>query len=396
MSQFLTAWQSFFHKSTDASAEYAEAAGLSVLATAVVGHRTLDIGTGLSPCLFILITGPSSVARKSTSVRLARKLVETVMPDRVGPSDFTSEGLFRALERKDANGKSRSKLTLFADEYGSDLARMEAYATTMQADMCKIYDGESIEIARSKLVIVIPRPRVTFIGAGAYAMFRKYFNVRDWESGYMMRFIFVSPWTFMPPKATQPQFDHAAFGACTNALEHLIQSLHQPPANAHGHASMVLSAQARQMFEHYSAWCLAEAQRAKAEGRDTDGLQELYVSRFTQNLLKVAMLYQIDNDPTDLNIQGPAMQKAIKFMMNSWASFLEMLLQTGASVHGIAEKIVGVLRVTPGYTLAIPSLYGFLSEQEQRLFPEALQRLRTSCRVSLIQTPTGQAVRVNR
>jgi hypothetical protein len=214
MSRFLKPWRDFFLAATDAPHEFCEAAGLMCLANVSIGRRELDVGRGTRPNLFMMLVGDSSVARKSTSVSFAKLMTEAVECDRVGPRDYTVEALLKWMSVKDpATNKGRNKVALFAEEFGSDLARMEAYASTMPTDFCALYDGDSFEKIRvgSAQPLVIDRPRVNLFAAAAYQMLSTYLKPKDWLNGYLMRFVYVAPGSARPKNYVTPPWPKAEF-----------------------------------------------------------------------------------------------------------------------------------------------------------------------------------------
>lgn len=320
MSRFLSHWRTFFWKATDASAEYCEGAGLMALSSIALARRSLDRGRGLAPNLFIMHAGDSSVARKSTSVNLCKLLVDRVDPQRVGPRDYTVEGLLKWMttEKDPTTGKSRNKVVLFAEEFGSDLARIEAYGSTTFSDFCALYDGNTFEKVRAKAPpIIVEKPRVNLFAASAYQMLATYLKTRDWLSGYMMRFIYVTPVTSRPKFTLEPPFPKTEFEAAVVAAKVLRDDL------ARHYRTLKLTAPAQQLFEQW-----AQAVELHTAGLDDNSIAHTYVARFVVNVQKMALLYQLDLDP-DSDITLPAAQQAIDFASSvCWPSFLNVHQRT--------------------------------------------------------------------
>lgn len=318
MSRFFDPWRRFFLKATDASFEYCEAAGLMALSSVALGRRSLALGRGLQPNLFMMLAGESSVARKSTSVSFARMLLDEVDPNRVGPRDYTVEGLLKWMMEKDpATGKSKNKVALFAEEFGSDLARANAYGPTMTADFCALYDGATFEKARAKAgTFRIDKPRVNLFAASAFHMLSNYLQTKDWLSGYMMRFLYVVPTSTRPAFTLAPSWPKVEFDAAVVAMKVLRDDLKR------SYLTMGLDPQARQVF---SAWAASVTQYAQAVQNEAFFI---YCSRFIVNVQKLALLYQLDIDPT-VDISLPAAQQAISFAANvCWPSFVTTFQKT--------------------------------------------------------------------
>lgn len=320
MSRFIAPFRQFFLRATDAPFEYGEAAALMTLASITVGRRELDYGSGIRPNLFLMLAGDSSVARKSTSVSFAKKLLKEVDEHRVGPRDYTTEGLLKWMQDKDpTTQKTRNKVTLFAEEFGSDLARMEAYAGTMATDFCALYDGESFEKVRAKTgTFRVERPRVNLFAACAYPLLKRYVRPRDWMGGFFMRFLFVAPNHLRPTYPIAPPFPYPDYQYTLVALKALRDDL---KASAATHAHLRLDPAAEQVF---ASIMVQLAQFAKALGP----VPQTYLARFGTNLLKLALLYQVDMDPFSW-VSALAVQQAVHFSMQvCWPSFSETYRQT--------------------------------------------------------------------
>ncbi len=302
-------WRTFFSQATDAPAVYGEGAGLMVLSTLALGHRWVDLGEGIPPNLYMLLTGDSTIARKSTGVRFARKAVEELAPDLVGPKDYTMEGLYKWMQTKDSTtGKGRNKVGLFAEEWGSDLARSEAYGGTMREDMCMLYDGDDFSKVRAKSdSITILRPRVNLFGGVAYRLLAQYCSRRDWDTGFFMRFLFVTPIVMRETTDLPPKFPRAQW---LFAIQQLGQLYDAWKANPFG---LALSPSAA---AHYAGFMRSIPLKVGEEGA-----APIYVQRLGPNILKLALLYQLDVDPC-ADISVDAMANACNFVAYClWDSF---------------------------------------------------------------------------
>lgn len=321
MSRFIAPFRQFFLKATDAPLEYGEGAALATLASITVGRRELDYGSGIRPNLFLMLAGDSSAPRKSTSVGYAKKLVLDVDDQRVGPRDYTVEGLLKWMQEKDpATKKTRNRVTLFAEEFGSDLARMEAYATTMSSDFCALYDGETFEKVRAKSgSFRIERPRVNLFAACAFPMLRRYVKPRDWLNGFFMRFMFITPVNgYRNPYPIAPKFPYPEYSACVTALKTLRDDL---KTSAGSFAKLSLDQNAEAYYAHVMA-------QFQAFARTLGPVPQTYLARFGVNILKLSLLYQVDIDPHS-HVTTLAVQQAAQLAANvCWPAFVETYKQT--------------------------------------------------------------------
>lgn len=341
MSRFLANWRTFFLKATDASYEYCEAAGLMALSSMALGRRSLDVGRGLQPNLFMMLAGDSSIARKSTSVGLCKALIDRVDPIRVGPRDYTVEGLLKwmASEKDPATGKSRNKVVLFAEEFGSDLARIEAYGGTTTADFCALYDGGTFEKVRAKAApLIVDKPRVNLFAAAAYQMLQTYLRTRDWLSGYMMRFIYVAPVSLRPRFTLPPSWPSNEFEAAVVSAKVLKDDLTKK------YMKLGLDPVARRMFEQWS-----QSVEMYTQAMPDSVIMHTYTGRFLVNAQKLALLYQLDIDPF-APIGPAAAQLAIDFASNiCWPSFAHVQsVTTLDDFTTTARTVMQFIKAFPG------------------------------------------------
>lgn len=275
------------------------------LSTIALGRRWLN--TGIHPNIYFLLVGPSSRDRKSTSIGLAMKMIEYVLPDRIGPSDFTPEGLLFRM-RKKAGIKPRNKMIIALSEFGQHLAASQkSYGGGLGALMCQLYDGETIERARSgKKTLQVVSPRLNMFGGCAYGMLEKYCSPVDWEGGFFARMCFIKaedkartayPSIPVPIKAMED--------ACKASLLDLSNELKANPGE------MALSPLALQAYE---------AAVHSIPDLSGDVAVVAQRERLLNAIPRFALLYQIDEDPSK-PIQPAAMDKAITFAMKAWVTF---------------------------------------------------------------------------
>lgn len=320
MSRFIAPFRQFFLKATDAPLEYGEAVALMTLASIAVGRRELDYGSGIRPNLFLMLAGPSSAPRKSTSVAFSKKFLKDVDEERVGPRDYTVEGLLKWMQEKDPQTKkTRNKVSLFAEEFGSDLARMEQYAGTMATDFCALYDGESFEKVRAKSGFFrVEKPRVNLFAACAYPMLKRYVKPRDWMNGFLMRFLFVVPAQYRNQYPIAPPFPAPDYSNASTALKTLRDDL---KSSASSYAKLRLD----QNAEAYYASVMAQL---NAVAQQLGPTPQTYLARFGPNILKLSLLYQLDIDPYSW-VTAQAVHLAATFALGTcWPSFMETYKQT--------------------------------------------------------------------
>lgn len=305
MSRFLAAYEDLFAKSTDAPVEFGHAGGLAVLSTIALGRRWMDRGSEtIHPNLFMLLCADSSKDRKSTSVKLAANLIRSEERSRLGPDNFTPEGLFTFMF------KGHKELLLPIGEFGVFLSHASGHSKGLYAEMCNLYDGQDIVKARSKGDDTIERPLVTLFGGVAYGMLEKYMDPKAWDAGFYPRMLWVTPITRRPPFIIVPETPYTEQKIVWRNLKQLISDL-QTTMDTCGKMTLAKGAD-----KDYEAFAESLVSDEKQEDATVNAQRE----RLKNIVWKLAMLYQIDIDPNS-EISIAAMDSAYAFAKTSWISF---------------------------------------------------------------------------
>ena len=295
MSRFMGHWRNYFAAATDAPYAFGEAAGLMALSALSLGHRELKVGRGISPNLFMLLVGDSTVARKSTCVRFTRWLLDAVAPHLIGPSDYTMEGLYKWMQRIDPDTQQKQqRLCLINEEFGQVMSRAGAngYNANFRGDMCSLYDGEDITKTRSGAAhIDVKRPRVSMFGGASYGFLGQTCSKDDWLSGFMVRFLFVAPAGMRPTFANYPEDPATEFALAVQTLS----SIYAEMKHTTGTALPFSKPAATAIADFVNGRMEKVMEEAVTEQEKTIG--PTYVQRYSLNIRKLALLYQIDRDP---------------------------------------------------------------------------------------------------
>lgn len=301
MSRFLARYVDYFQKRTDAPIEFGEATGLMALSTLALGRRWLSSGDNLN--IFMLLVGPSSRDRKTTAIDIVMDLIEETEPKRIGPGEFSPEGLLFHM-RKKRGLPSRNRLIISMPEFGNALALMQRqYAQGTGALFCQLYDGSTIVKAKSgKRPITVVRPQVSLLGGAAYAMLEKYTAPVDWEGGFFARMLFIAGETRPQLYDDKPNMPTGERDITRMALVDLQQELEG------NQKSMSLSDEAREVFKQWRK----SLPMLNSDANPNNIAALANIERLVNTTIKVAALYQIDLSPS-LVIGVPAMEKALKF-----------------------------------------------------------------------------------
>lgn len=323
MSRFLGPYMSYVAQHTDAPVEFGHAAGLMCLSGITIGRRWLM--NGLHPNLFMLLVGPSSRDRKSKSIELGIDILEDVEPQRIGPSDFTMEGILNAMRTTKDGDPEVARMVIPIPEFGAYLAQgKKSYMMGSSAILCQLYDGDTVKRQRAKDMLVVKKPRVSLIGGCAHGMLEAYVEKLDWEGGFFARMMFVlgktktHEYTALPPK------NSAARDVVRAALRDLANQLHAYPT-AHP-----IDQTAQQIYDNHVR---------TIPDRGGDSATVAQRERLLNSIPKLALLYQIDANP-QVPIGPDAMQAAINFSQHAWASFVYAYgLSAGSHASKLMKKI---------------------------------------------------------
>lgn len=323
MSRFLVPYAQYVAQRTDAPVEFGHAAGLMCLSGVAIGRRWLS--NGLHPNLFMLLVGPSSRDRKSTSINLGMEILEDVEPQRMGPGDFTMEGLLNQMRTTKDSDPEKSRCVIPIPEFGTYLAQgKKSYMIGGSTLLCQLYDGDTVIRARAKDQIVVKNPRVCVIGGCAHGMLEKYVETVDWEGGFFARMMFVLGKTKLADFSAKPPENPSARDAVRAALRDLSNELKAFP----GVHPMDMAA-----MHAYDTYVRS------IPDRTGDPATVAQRERLLNTISKLALLYQIDDNPSSpIGLQ--AMTNAIAFSMHCWESFKYAYgLSSGTYLNKLARKL---------------------------------------------------------
>lgn len=314
------------------------------LSGVTLGRRWISRGaSGIKPNIYMMLVGDSSVARKSTSVTMSKRSLSEVDEHRVGPVDYTMEGLVRWMTQKNPEtNKSRNRVVLYAEEFGSDLARMEAYAKTVMGDLCRLYDGESFTKVRAHgPEVTLDKPRVSMFAACAYDMLSRHLSFKDWSNGFLMRYLFVAPQVMRPKTALTPPHPEHEWKEAVLGLKVLRDDLMR-------HTSPIeIDYAGESIFTQFSVFIDQQVAALSY-------IQQVYAQRFLTSVLKLSLLFQTDLDPF-MPIGEQAMRAATKFGYEEcWPSFMATVEKTTSTdFQSLHQQVVRLLMVQPASKRAL-------------------------------------------
>lgn len=289
---FVGDWIRFASTCTDAPHEYHEVMALVLLAavTPQVKARVKFWPHGLRTNLYVLLLGPSTTWRKSTATDHARRLLQRVAPQVIGPDKATPEGFGEQLSKR--NGTT---MLMYVDEFTGLLADLhhKPYMAGLSELLLKAYDGRDHRYARHSKRTKggqreadedrIEDPHLSFVGGATPTIFEPGGLTRkDLESGLLPRFAISMPLT-KPPRlglANVGEFD----ADDTHALDALTERLRRVWLWCDGPARRVEFAPGT--LEALDAFAADTERRAAL----LDGGARAMLERTSAMVVKVAML----------------------------------------------------------------------------------------------------------
>ena len=157
-------------------------------------------------------------------------------------------------------------------------------------------------------MMVIKKPRLSLIGACAYAMIEEYGSPKDWSNGFFSRMLWVAPNYNRPTFGSEPTPPPHLKKTAVKRLDSLNKYLASSPAK-----KLSVDPAADPIYDQFAGWL-------SHQFNETDLVRGAYAARLLTSVWKVALLYQIDDDP-DRQVSAAAVSRATMFARDCWNSF---------------------------------------------------------------------------
>lgn len=184
---FIERYKEWAVSRTDAPQEFHTGGALMALSTAlsdrlVVGTKFGDV----RPNLWIILLSDSTIARKTTSMRLSLEISDGAGVDSLLATDGSIEGLLTELSARD-----NLPSVFVRDEFTSLVAgvKKKDYMAGMLTDLCGLYDGGRVKRRLRKDVIEIRKPIFLLFAGGVETKMLELLSHEDITSGFIPRFL---------------------------------------------------------------------------------------------------------------------------------------------------------------------------------------------------------------
>ena len=294
-STFVQQYVEYRQETSDAPLEYAEALALGVL-SAVVGPRLrIPLRTEpvpLNTSLYMLLLGPSSVYRKSNSLKHAELLIEEVVPAAALATPGSPEGFVQDMGLHWETGA-----LWVEDEFASTFQRFrKPYYADIRGWLLRIYDGGSFSRRnRTKKtkggdvadIDVVRNPALTLLSGATPDRLAEMSNRDDVDDGFWPRFVAIWPQSRPPYQLIGPPTPRAT--ALRNVLRNTLGVLHEHRLGAiNGTVQGMLTDDAWQEAEKH--------ERRLTEASSRDATNGAFYGRAITRIFKIAALLALIED----------------------------------------------------------------------------------------------------
>lgn len=186
---FLEHYVAFASAHTDAPVEYHFGCGFGLMSS-VIGRQAIELLFKSHPNLWILLLGPTTIFRKTTSLRIANRLLRRFDRDCLIASDFSPQSLLGAVAERQGG-----PAVFFRDET-SGLFRAitrHGYMAGMSETLIKLFDGDSCSRKLRKEEIIVEEPYLVWFGGAITEKLLGAVGEEEVFSGLMVRFILINP-----------------------------------------------------------------------------------------------------------------------------------------------------------------------------------------------------------
>jgi hypothetical protein len=187
---FIDAYAEWAHTITDAPVQYHKATGAIILSTIMAPNICLPTSFGyFVPNIWIMILAGTTTTRKSTSMDIARKILDDVMDDYLLATDGSPEGLLTEMGVRDGRVSlfHRDEITGFMHS----IMHKEYMAGTAEG-LTRLYDGQPEERKLRRETISIKHPFLVIMSGGIKSRMEEIASMDHIRSGFLPRFVFVT------------------------------------------------------------------------------------------------------------------------------------------------------------------------------------------------------------
>lgn len=322
--------------------------------SAIAGPLAQEPLLGLRPNLWILLLGPSTIFRKSTSLAIAAKVLREVDDKVFLPTDFSPQSLVAEFSRRNACAGF-----LMRDEVSGffHTVKRADFMAGVKELLIKLFDGDSFRRRLRHEEFAVNSPYFVWLGGAVTEKFLDAVTEEDVFSGLLIRFILVRPESKTidrPLRYESPQLDddREALVRELKAFRELLQEpwflfLGDYLVSGDAPKFFVMGRETLARFNHF------------VEGLEKAGLKDPVVEKLNSRIgplaLKLMILFSLNHpDSLDLRLNTIQIDHRVALKSIHWADVFRQHLSTTLIGIGrtrkerLYEKALDLVRRTPG------------------------------------------------
>jgi Protein of unknown function (DUF3987) len=359
----IDSYRDYATETTDAIPEFHDLSCMMIASAILSGPVRLEIThrpDGIVPNLWGLVIGDSTLARKSTAMRMATDILWSIDPDVLVATDGSVEGLLTSLSTR-----PNKPSMFFRDEVSGffEAINKKDYLADMPTVLARLYDVPNQEkrVLR-KETIIINKPAFIFFGGGVrdsvYGLIKEQYII----SGFLPRFLVVSGEADEdslrdegPPAEASTEKKNKIYNFFMDLRE---QYATEVPTKIGGQTVIMPPAITAKLTE--SAWetfrPIRHILRKRANETTLKSLALPTFERLGDSMLKMSMILAATRqEPVNnsIEITKDDVQNAIWYGQ-SWGRYACELVQNaskGSKEKGL-DKALSLVRTEPGITRA--------------------------------------------
>ena len=310
---FVEKYISYCQEFTDAPLRFHKLLGYFIMATLIGKRCSLDFGQhGLYPCMWVILVAPSGLFRKSTSLAIAKNILQTVDPLVILPTAFSGEALFEKLDQQPSGALIYGEFDRFAGMLSKE------YMNGTTALLTEIFDcPTSIPRVTISKKSFVQNPFINIAAGSTTEWLFKRLTDNDIGSGFLPRFLMVYEHDLGAIKSIQPPHDVEKF----NELVNLSQRIRVSQGTFH---------YSDEAYDYYDRWYHGFIKKTLAVDKRLDP----FMVRVADYAHKVALLNHIDNMGDGNNEIGlGSIEESCVFIENCFAGIRTLICEEMVFTH---------------------------------------------------------------
>jgi len=323
-------------KVSDAPFVYSTFCSLFCIAVGLKNNVYVTFGPRrIYPNLWLILLGPSSAYRKTTSIDLARTILFRAFDDIALPQEFSTESLCQALSKRPYGAIFHGEFLTFFGMLNKN------YMTGGKGLLADLFDSPRRyirELSSSKFEIQYPA--ISIITASTTDWFLQQIEEVEFRSGFIARFILIPAWS----KEIEYPFPNPRSEQVEEQLAQLLLAITTAPQG-----EMKISNKARDVFTQFYKETRPMIDRTDPEIRPS---MERLLNNYT---FKFAMLIEVNKSlGQNMEISEESMKEAVDHV-NFLLKQLKILRQKEISFSDFErkqKKILKLIEQAPGRKIA--------------------------------------------